>query len=163
MYGIIGKLDLSIFMHSLNFQSIPIQTGYEGSKQVCIYPDKQNVCPSYPFYSFFIAHKNLTANAKPCHDFCLVDWCPYKQAEAAGTLQTFKHSNNLQEAVMEEMRPICKCLRDYTQNANERINNLIWKFCPKTKHHGKTTAETAVALAECIYNDGYGRLITHNL
>lgn len=51
-----------------------------------------------------------------------------------------------------------KCVHGYTQNANESINNIIWKYCPKTKHHGKTTAETAVAMAVCLFNDGCGRL-----
>lgn len=72
------------------------------------------------------------------------------------------------EAVMEELRPVFrdlantkllqKCMNGYTQNANESINNLIWKICPKTKHHGKSTAETAVAVAVCIFNNGCGRL-----
>lgn len=38
-------------------------------------------------------HK-LSSDVRPSHNFCLIDWCPYKQAEAAGTIQTFKHSNN---------------------------------------------------------------------
>ena len=112
-------------------------------------------------------HK-LSHDAHPVHNFCLVEWCPYKQAQAQGTLQTFKHKNNLPEAVMEELRPIFrdlaktellrKCVRGYTQNANESMNNLVWKFCPKTKHHGLITAETAVAVAVCLFNDGCSTL-----
>ena len=58
---------------------------------------------------FFFFHK-LSTDEKPCHNFCLRDWCPYKQAEATGTLQTFNHTNNLPEAIMEEVRPIFKDL-----------------------------------------------------
>ena len=47
-----------------------------------------------------------------------------------------------------------KCLQGYTQNSNESINNLIWKFCPKRKKHGLTTVNTAVALATGVFNDG---------
>ncbi|KAL8607807.1 hypothetical protein ACOMHN_005362 [Nucella lapillus] len=47
-----------------------------------------------------------------------------------------------------------KCVQGYMQNANESINNLVWKLCPKTKNHGITTVNTAVALAVCIFNDG---------
>ena len=47
-----------------------------------------------------------------------------------------------------------KCLQGYTQNSNESINNLVWKFAPKKKHHGLLTVKSAVSLALGIYNDG---------
>lgn len=47
-----------------------------------------------------------------------------------------------------------KCLDGYTQNANKSVNNLIWKYCPKTTFHGLTVVQTAVAIAVCVYNDG---------
>ena len=71
---------------------------------------------------------------------------------------------------MEKLRPIFKDLartellkkyeHGYTQNANKSINNLVWKYCPKEKHHGLTTVETSVAIgiAVCIFNDGCNRL-----
>ena len=105
-------------------------------------------------------HK-LSTDDKPSHNFSLLEWCPYKQAEAAGTLVNFKHANNLPEAVMEEIRPIFKdlartellkkCGHGKTQKANESVNNLVWKYCPKEKHHGLTTVETSVAIAVCIF------------
>ena len=80
----------------------------------------------------------------------------------------FKHANNLPEAVMEEIRPIFKdlartellkkCEQGKPQKANESVNNLVWKYCPKEKHHGLTTVETSVAIAVCIFNDGCNRL-----
>ena len=63
----------------------------------------------YFYFILFFFHK-LSTDEKPCHNFCLRDWCPYKQAEATGTLQTFNHTNNLPEAIMEEVRPIFKDL-----------------------------------------------------
>lgn len=107
-------------------------------------------------------HKGST-DEEPVHNFCL-SWCPYKKAEAAGTLDTYKHTNNLPKAVMDEIKPIFKdlvktellkkCLDGYTQNANESVNSVIWKFCPKVKHHGLTVVNTATAVAVCIFNDG---------
>ena len=35
---------------------------------------------------------------------------------------------------------------------------MVWKYCPKEKHHGLTTVETSVAIAVCIFNDGCNRL-----
>ena len=108
-------------------------------------------------------HK-LSSDSKPIHNFCLEEWCPYLQAKAEGRHLTYRHKNNMPEAVMSEIKPIFKdlantallqkCIHGYTQNANESINSVIWKFCPKTKHHGLIVAETAVALAVCIFNDG---------
>ena len=51
-----------------------------------------------------------------------------------------------------------KCEHGYTQNANESVNNLVWKYCPREKHHGLTTVETSVAIAVCIFSDGCNRL-----
>jgi len=51
-----------------------------------------------------------------------------------------------------------KCEKDYTQNSNESINNLVWKYCPKEKHHGLVTVEASVAIGVCIFNDGFRRL-----
>ena len=42
----------------------------------------------------------------------------------------------------------------YTQNANESINQKIWKICPKNQYHGAKTVRTAFALATVTFNDG---------
>ena len=112
-------------------------------------------------------HKG-SSDEEPVHHFCK-EACPYKQAEAEGRLATYKHTNTLPKAVMTEIKPVFKdlantqllkkCLEGYTQNANESLNNLIWKYCPKTKNHGLVVVETATALAVCIFNDGAVSLI----
>ena len=51
-----------------------------------------------------------------------------------------------------------KCLEGYTQNANESINSVIWKYSPKTKNNGLTVVNTAVAIAVCVFNDGANTL-----
>ena len=74
------------------------------------------------------------------------------------------HKNSLPETVLLAIKPIFqdlahpdllqKCLKGYTQNANKSLNNLIWKYAPKKKHHGLVTVNTAVSLAVGIFNDG---------
>lgn len=102
-------------------------------------------------------------NEEPTHNFC-GDWCPYKRAVANGTAKHFRHTSNLPKAVLEHVKPIFKdlaatdllkkCLEGYSQNANESINSVIWKFCPKKGNHGLVTVDIAVALAVATFNSG---------
>ena len=47
-----------------------------------------------------------------------------------------------------------KCLAGYTQNANDCVNSVIWKFAPKVKYHGLVVVKTATAIATSMFNDG---------
>ncbi|GFW83753.1 uncharacterized protein TNCV_668661 [Trichonephila clavipes] len=53
-----------------------------------------------------------------------------------------------------------KCLGSKTQNPNESLNSLIWKFCPKTIGSRLQIAEIAANLATSVFNDGNQILIT---
>ncbi|GFT03256.1 uncharacterized protein TNCV_3611091 [Trichonephila clavipes] len=53
-----------------------------------------------------------------------------------------------------------KCLGGKTQNPNESLNSLIWKFCPKTIGSSLQIAEIASNLATSVFNDGNQILIT---
>ncbi|GFT77167.1 uncharacterized protein TNCV_1984551 [Trichonephila clavipes] len=53
-----------------------------------------------------------------------------------------------------------KCLGGKTQNPNESLNSLIWKFCPKTIGSRLQIAEIAVNLETSVFNDGNQILIT---
>ncbi|GFU47241.1 uncharacterized protein TNCV_1299161 [Trichonephila clavipes] len=53
-----------------------------------------------------------------------------------------------------------KCLGGKTQNPNESLNSLIWKFCPKTIGSRLQIAEIAANLATSVFNDGNQILIT---
>ncbi|GFW03665.1 uncharacterized protein TNCV_2537761 [Trichonephila clavipes] len=53
-----------------------------------------------------------------------------------------------------------KCLGGKTQNPNESLNSLIWKFCPKTIGSSLQIAEIAAILATSVFNDGNQILIT---
>lgn len=108
-------------------------------------------------------HKG-SSDENPVPNFCHASWCTYKKAEARNDTANYKHKNNLPPAVMDELKPtfkvlaktqlLEKCLEGYTQNPNESLNHLIWKFCPKTKNHGLRTVETAVAVAVCLCSSG---------
>lgn len=54
---------------------------------------------------------------------------------------------------------LVKCLSGYTQNQNEVLNSMVWKYFPKHKNHGLETVETAVGGAVPIFNDGCGSLM----
>ncbi|GFW62345.1 uncharacterized protein TNCV_290191 [Trichonephila clavipes] len=47
-----------------------------------------------------------------------------------------------------------------TQNPNDSLNSLIWKFCPKTIGSRLQIAEIAANLATSVFNDGNQILIT---
>ncbi|GFX90505.1 uncharacterized protein TNCV_4335091 [Trichonephila clavipes] len=53
-----------------------------------------------------------------------------------------------------------KCLEGKTQNLNESLNSLIWKFCPKTIGSSLQIAEIAANLATSVFNDENQILIT---
>lgn len=109
-------------------------------------------------------HKRSQDDA-PTHNFCDIKWCPYLKAEATNTVSTFEHKgHSLPVAVMDVVKPIFKdlastdllrrCLDGYTQNANESLNAIIWKYCPKHMNQGLTVVQIAVAIAVCVFNDG---------
>ncbi|GFY12639.1 uncharacterized protein TNCV_2448301 [Trichonephila clavipes] len=52
------------------------------------------------------------------------------------------------------------CLGGKTQNPNESLNSLIWKFCPKTIGSCLQIAEIAANLETSVFNDGNQILIT---
>jgi hypothetical protein len=108
-------------------------------------------------------HKRSSDDA-PNHNLCCDSWCAYKKAASQNDSANYKHKKNLPVAVTDEIKPIFqdlsktqlleKCLDGYTQNANESLNNIIWKLCSKTKNHGLKTVETAVAVAVCLFSSG---------
>jgi len=76
-----------------------------------------------------------------------------------------QHDPRLNQEVAEKIWPIYeelsredlseRCLGGYTQNANESLNSIIWKFAPKHLHSGPETVEIAAWLGGCIFNEGY--------
>lgn len=116
-------------------------------------------------------HK-ISTDEKPRHEFCSTSWCWWKKREEFRELYNdpeyeaeLQHDPPLHKEVAEKIWPIYedlsnddllqRCLGGYTQNANESLNSLIWKFAPKHLHSGFETVEIAANLAGCIFNEGY--------
>ena len=55
---------------------------------------------------------------------------------------------------LSEENLLNRCSRNKTQNANEALHHLIWKFSPKIIFNGRNTLETAVLLALCQFSMG---------
>lgn len=92
-------------------------------------------------------------------------WCKWRNAEAAGSLKSYRHGPPLCDQVLMAIKPINenlssknllkRCLGAETQNNNESLNSLIWMFAPKHIHSGAVTIEIATFLATCIFNEGF--------
>ena len=112
-----------------------------------------------------LRHMNST-DELPRHDLCPTgedSWCKYRVVQARG--EVYHHKNvPIPNAIMNLLKPIYnrlgsrsllqKCVHGYTQNANEELHSIVWKFCPKVLHLGKTAMDTACALAVSPWNDG---------
>ena len=104
----------------------------------------------------------------PQHDMCPSgenSWCPYQKALATTGVENFKHNYTpLPADVMKAIQPVYedlskdelleRCLGGFTQNANESLNQLIWKIAPKKLSGSKPIVEFASHVAACTFNEG---------
>ena len=112
-----------------------------------------------------LLHHNSTDGA-PRHHLCppgLSSWCKWQVAQAQG--KEYHHQKPpIPEAIVHLLKPIYdrlgsptlleKCIGGYTQNANESLHSVVWRLCPKELFLGKTSIDTACAIAVCRFNDG---------
>ncbi|GFV04379.1 uncharacterized protein TNCV_920001 [Trichonephila clavipes] len=114
----------------------------------------------------------LCTDDEPMHWFCPTNpntWCKYIAA-INNNLQNYKHKPSVAKAVRDVIKPVFadlshpallkKCLGGKTQNPNESLNSLIWKFCPKTIGSSLQIAKIAANLATSVFNDGNQILIS---
>ncbi|XP_039304885.1 uncharacterized protein LOC120359029 [Solenopsis invicta] len=112
-------------------------------------------------------HK-MSTNETPQHERCPSgpnSWCKWRQAEAAGTLQSYNHPPPLDSKVQELIQPIYedlssqdllnRCCGGFTQNNNECFNKTIWQFAPKHVFCASNIITIAAYLATCIFNEGF--------
>ena len=97
-------------------------------------------------------------------------WCKYRTDQITGK-ETYKKKINIPTAILEILKPIFshtdlarddlleRCVDGETQNANEALNGLIWKRCPKDVFVGKTILEIGVASAVLSFNEGENGLL----
>ncbi|XP_025995458.2 uncharacterized protein LOC105204411 [Solenopsis invicta] len=94
-------------------------------------------------------------------------WCPYQKALATTGVENFQHNYTpLPEDVIQAIKPIYedlskdklleRCLGGFTQNANESLNQLIWRIPPKKLSGSKQIVEFAAYVAACTFNEGAG-------
>ncbi|GFU97401.1 RNase H domain-containing protein [Trichonephila clavipes] len=115
---------------------------------------------------------SCSTDDEPMPWFCPTNpntWCKYNAA-INNNLQNYKHKPSVAKAVRDVIKPVFadlshpallkKCLGGKTQNPNERLNSLIWKFCPKTIGSSFQIAEIAANLATSVFNDGNQILIS---
>ncbi|GFX31056.1 uncharacterized protein TNCV_2025591 [Trichonephila clavipes] len=115
---------------------------------------------------------SCSTDDEPIHWFCPTNpntWCKYNAA-INNNLQNYKHKPSVAKAVQDVIKPVFadlshpallkKCLGGKTQNPNESLNSLIWKFCPKTIGSRLQIAEIAANLETSVFNDGNQILIT---
>ncbi|GFU54260.1 uncharacterized protein TNCV_3619131 [Trichonephila clavipes] len=115
---------------------------------------------------------SCSTDDEPMHWFCPTNpntWCKYN-ATINNNLQNYKQKPSVAKAVRDLIKPVFadlshpallkKCLGGKTQNPNESLNSLIWKFCPKTIGSSFQIAEIAANLATSVFNDGNQVLIT---
>ena len=118
-----------------------------------------------------LLHNNSTDEC-PRHHLCPTgpsSWCKYQKSKALGI--EYHHTRNpIPEAILMLMKPVYnrlggldllkKCLKGYTQNANEALHSLVWKFCPKTLFLGASAVRCGGALAVVHFNDGVSSFFT---
>jgi hypothetical protein len=122
-----------------------------------------------------IFYHKRSSDLEPTHQFCpegIDSWCPFqKSAAAKGVQPKYKHKGTVSPFVMDAIHDIFKdlsmpsllkrCLGGHTQNANESLNSLIWKLCPKVSGSGPNIVQVAVNEAVILFNDGQkGRINT---
>ncbi|GFX00531.1 uncharacterized protein TNCV_2235381 [Trichonephila clavipes] len=118
------------------------------------------------------SYKGVNTDDEPMHWFCPTNpntWCKYNAA-INNNLQNYKHKPAVAKTVRDVIKPVFadlshpallrKCLGGKTQNPNESLNSLIWKFCPKKIGSSLQIAEIAANLATSVFNDGNQILIT---
>ncbi|GFT94320.1 uncharacterized protein TNCV_927491 [Trichonephila clavipes] len=115
---------------------------------------------------------SCSTDDEPMHWFCPTNpntWCKYNAA-INNNLQNYKHKPSVAKDVRDVIKPVFadlshpallkKCLGGKTQNPNESLNSLIWKFCPKTIGSRLQIAEIAANLETSVFNDENQILIT---
>lgn len=140
---------------------------------LAIRQNKGNVYAMKKSIAAIIHHCSENKDNELRHKFCprtADSWCLY-QSDKITKKNTYKPHINIPEAVATVIRPIfsfkdlaaddllTRCIDGETQNANEALNQIIWKRLPKDVFVGRSTLEIGVYSAIIGYNDGYEGLL----
>ena len=117
---------------------------------------------------FAILFHLSSTDAAPKHVHCPPgeqSWYFWQRAVAKGEVPgKHKEHEGLPVEIGQKLVPIFqrlieeslleRCKQNRTQNANESLHNLIWRFCPKITYVGKKVIEMAVHLSICQFSVG---------
>ena len=115
-------------------------------------------------------YHSASTDKKPNHRFCPkgeTSWCKYNRAKATKEKPpshdsmslklnplVVKHLKPLYKRLAEEEKILSKCTRTATQNANESLHSVLWKYCPKEIFVSRPRLEVAAARAVPEFNMG---------
>ena len=153
-----GKLTASMIDKLTVYYGLAIRRNHDSVKKM-----KNAIWATFFHYS--------STDENPQHEKCDESWCEWKKAEAAKTLQSFKHSYSaLPDDVLQAIKPVYedlssdtlleRCLGGFTQNNNESYNQLVWKISSKSVSGTSTTVEIAAYVAACVFNEGSSAFLT---
>lgn len=116
------------------------------------------------FYHTILGGKKESLDEQ--HKYCprsSTSWCRYQKDKINGTSE-YNQDRYLPNIFRAELKPIfdrlsCstlleRCLKGFTQNQNESINNILWAKCPKRVFCGKAKLEAAAAQTIIAWNVG---------
>ena len=117
---------------------------------------------------FAILFHLTSTDAHPKHHHCPPgerQWCFWKREEArGGNPGPHKEHESIPVDIGKKLVPIFQCLtedsllqrckRGATQNPNESLHSVIWRFCPKLNYTGRKSLEAAICMALCQFSKG---------
>ena len=149
-----GKLTKSVINSMQNFYSLAIRNNFEN-----LYAMKKAVWA-------VLFHCTDFDDKEWRHHMCPRDsetWCKYHLNRVHG-VNTYVEQVNLSVAVFNILKPtftdlssddlLKKCLHGKTQNANEALNQIIWRRSPKSIFVGRVVLESAVNSSVIEFNEG---------
>ena len=149
-----GKLTDSVINSMQNFYGLAIRNNLDN-----IYAMKKAVWA-------VLFHCTKFQDIEQRHQMCPRDsqsWCKF-HLDKVNKTNTYQEHVSLPVEIFDILKPtfkdlsadslLEKCLHGRTQNANESLNSLIWKRCPKSVFVSKSTIEIGVNSAVVEFNEG---------
>ena len=115
-------------------------------------------------------HNVKNENPKFQHQFCPAgekSWCSFKRVSTSNAHKSQKIL--LDTVFLDVLKPmytrlsnrdlLFRCLRGFTQNANESLNSFVWTRSQKHRFFGKDRILLATAQAVLAFNDGSSGLL----
>ena len=117
---------------------------------------------------FAILFHLTSTDTNPKHQHCPPgekSWCFWNREEAKGKIPgPHKEHERIPVDIGRKLVPIFqrlsedsllqRCKRGASQNQNESLHSVIWRFCPKLNYAGRRSIEAAICMALCQFLKG---------